>query len=388
MAWLNRAYGKDPRLFSLAELGLILATIFLYLWAVPFWYWAIYRLGLPVPESLSNFLYWMWWEKGAFRVVLIVLLLLVILLGFYIRRDSRRELGMRADNIRPSAREALAVLLLVLAGAAAILLAFPNVFAVQEYLRLGPLVIAGDFAEGLVLGLVQQFLLQSIFLVRALQIFARKSTAVIASSVVFSLIHAPNIPLMALTLAFGLVCCVLFLRNRNIFVLGVLHGLVVQVVRFLFISVVGYGASYYDLTLRVGPPSGRDDYLAQLQYAGSPVYVTLPSAFSIPVSVTNKSKAVWDSDAGRDPVFMSYHLRDDKGEMIDFENALTPFAGPIAPGESAVVNLAIDAPPKAGNYSVEVDLVKLRGAGPGSEGERIFFAWRGSNSLSIPVSAN
>ena len=387
MAWLKLVYERDPRFFSASELALILATITVYLWVIPFWYWGIYRPGVTVPEGLSDPLYWVWLHKGAFRVVLIVILVFVIFAGNYVRRDSYRELGIRADNIWASAKECLAVYLAALIGVAAILLAFPDMFDVREYLALGPRVIAGDFLEGFGLGLFQQFLLQSIFLVRALQIFARKSTAVLVSSVAFSVIHAPNILLMALTFVFGILCCLLFLRNRNVFVLGILHGLVVQAVRFLFISIVGYGADYYDFTLRVGPPSGREDYLAQLEYTGSPVALTLSSGISAPVSVTNKSTLTWNSKAESEPVFMSYHLYDEKGEMVDFENDVTPFASPVGPGQTAIVDLLLDAPPKPGNYFAEVDVVKLRSAGPDKEAERIFFRWRGSRTISIPISA-
>lgn len=386
MAWLKRVYEVDPRFFSASELAIIVGTIFLYLWVIPVWYWGIYRPNIAVPESLSDLLYWVWLHKDVFRIVLIVILLFSVLAGWYVRRDSYRELGIRVDNLWASARECLAVYLVVLAGAAAILLALPDVFDVREYLDLGPRVIAGDFLEGFGLGLFQQFLLQSILLVRALQIFQRKSTAVIVSSVIFSVVHAPNVPLMALTLVFGLLCCVLFLRNRNVFVLGILHGLVVQVVRFLFISIVGYGASYYDYTLRVGPPSGREDYLAELAYSGDPLEATSSAKIEIPVSVKNISTATWSSNAESDPVFLSYHLYDDKGEMVDFENGLTPFAAPIGPGQQATVDLLMDAPPKPGSYVVEVDLVKLRGTGQGKDAERIFFRWRGSRTISIPVS--
>jgi membrane protease YdiL (CAAX protease family) len=90
----------------------------------------------------------------------------------------------------------------------------PN--SLQYYLLSIPMFVAW--------GTVQQFLLQSNILIRLIQILKNKNNAIVAAGAIFSLLHAPNIPLMELTFVVGLVCCILFSRHKNIFTLGITHG--------------------------------------------------------------------------------------------------------------------------------------------------------------------
>jgi membrane protease YdiL (CAAX protease family) len=73
--------------------------------------------------------------------------------------------------------------------------------------------------------LMQQFLLQSYFLLRLLRLVPGKVVPVIISAVIFSLAHLPNPVLTPITLVWGLISCVLFLRYRNIYALGLAHGI-------------------------------------------------------------------------------------------------------------------------------------------------------------------
>lgn len=72
---------------------------------------------------------------------------------------------------------------------------------------------------------VQQFILQDYFLGRLLRVLPGKSSAVIAASVMFSLAHLPNPLLTVATLVWGAVACVLFLRYRDLYSLGVAHAI-------------------------------------------------------------------------------------------------------------------------------------------------------------------
>ena len=74
-------------------------------------------------------------------------------------------------------------------------------------------------------GIAQQFLLQSVTLARSFQIFGNRAISVVAAAMLFSLAHLPNIKVMFLSFFFGLIVSVLFLRNRNIFTLGIMHGI-------------------------------------------------------------------------------------------------------------------------------------------------------------------
>lgn len=77
----------------------------------------------------------------------------------------------------------------------------------------------------IVWSLMQQFLLQSYFLLRLLRLLPNKTSAIIAASGIFALAHLPNPILTPITLVWGAISCVLFLRYRNIYALGVAHGI-------------------------------------------------------------------------------------------------------------------------------------------------------------------
>jgi hypothetical protein len=70
----------------------------------------------------------------------------------------------------------------------------------------------------------QQFILQDYFLLRLLRILPNESAAAITAAVLFSTAHLPGFVLTAATLAWGIVACTLFLRYRNLYALGFVHG--------------------------------------------------------------------------------------------------------------------------------------------------------------------
>ncbi len=77
----------------------------------------------------------------------------------------------------------------------------------------------------LVWALMQQFILQSYFLLRLLRLLPGKALPIAVASVMFGLAHLPNPVLTPITLIWGVISCVLFLRYRNIYTLGLAHGI-------------------------------------------------------------------------------------------------------------------------------------------------------------------
>jgi hypothetical protein len=71
----------------------------------------------------------------------------------------------------------------------------------------------------------QQFILQDYFLLRLLRILPSQSVAVITTALLFSAAHFPNLVLTVATLAWGIIACKLFLRYRNLYALGIAHGI-------------------------------------------------------------------------------------------------------------------------------------------------------------------
>ena len=111
---------------------------------------------------------------------------------------------------------------------------------------------------------MQQFILQSYFLMRLLRLLPGKTPAIIVATVIFALAHMPNPILTPITLIWGAIACVLFLRYRNIYTLGVAHGIMglcvaVTVPNSLHRHMrVGLGYLHYR-------PHGQDRHLAPRQ---------------------------------------------------------------------------------------------------------------------------
>jgi hypothetical protein len=157
-----------------------------------------------------------------------------------------------------------------------------------------------------------------------------------------------------------------------------MHGIVHKILAMLFASLLVSGLGYYDYNLRVGPVRSDPRLFAHLEYRGGPLKAHPSEEISVPVSVINKSISRWDSGDEELPVFMSYHMLDAKGEMVAFDNRRTPFDKAVEPGGATVVNLVVNVPTEAGEYYVEVDIVKERVA---------WFKDKGSRTVLIPLSA-
>jgi hypothetical protein len=73
--------------------------------------------------------------------------------------------------------------------------------------------------------LVQQFLLQDFFLLRLQRLLPAGRSAVFAAAGLFAFAHLPNPVLTPLTFIWGFGACLLFLRYRNLFPLGIAHAI-------------------------------------------------------------------------------------------------------------------------------------------------------------------
>jgi hypothetical protein len=89
----------------------------------------------------------------------------------------------------------------------------------------GPTPLIMHVGGYIVWSMMQQFLMQSYFLLRLLRLLPGKVAPIITASVLFSLAHLPNPILTPLTLVWGTIACALFLRYRNIYALGLAHGI-------------------------------------------------------------------------------------------------------------------------------------------------------------------
>ena len=89
----------------------------------------------------------------------------------------------------------------------------------------GPLPVVEHIAGYALWALMQQFILQVYVLLRLLRLGIRRSSAVALASVLFAIAHLPNPLLVAVTLVWGALSCLLYLRYRNLYPLAFAHAI-------------------------------------------------------------------------------------------------------------------------------------------------------------------
>ena len=159
------------------------------------------------------------WTANPTQRILYWLAFAWIIATSWARRDGWTALGLGRKGLLQS---------LWIVGAAIILAAITVFIAwrVHSLHRLhGPTPIWLHGWGYIVWSLMQQFLLQSYFLLRFLRLLPGKAAPIIAATGIFALAHLPNPILTPITIVWGAISCLLFLRYRNIYALGVAHGI-------------------------------------------------------------------------------------------------------------------------------------------------------------------
>lgn len=89
----------------------------------------------------------------------------------------------------------------------------------------GPVPVGRHMWGYVIWAFLQQFVLQDFFLLRLLRVLPGRKLAVIIAASLFAAAHIPNPLLFVLTLLWGLAACAIFLKYRNLYVLGLAHGI-------------------------------------------------------------------------------------------------------------------------------------------------------------------
>lgn len=167
-----------------------------------------YTLILSViwmPNPPQRILYWI-----ALGTLVIITLL---------RRESLKTLGLGTEGFLRS---------LWIAGLAALFATIAILVAWKLHTlhrHFGRIALDLHFTGYVIWAFMQQFLLQDYFLLRLLRLARRPWLAVCIATLIFALAHIPNPILVILTLAWGAIACVLFLRYRNLYTLGIAHAI-------------------------------------------------------------------------------------------------------------------------------------------------------------------
>ena len=168
----------------------------------------------------------LWTPRSIFHSCLIVLeVVIVVWLG--LRGYSKAELGL----VWPSPK---ATLWILFAGTTSAL-----VIPVVALATGNPVPANPDWPRFqnlwpyVIWACAQQFLLQSFFFVRV-ESLAGSRWAVIASTLLFTLAHLPNVPLTTMTFVGALFFTELFRRYRSIYPLGVIHAMLGIAIAYSF----------------------------------------------------------------------------------------------------------------------------------------------------------
>ncbi len=186
------------------------------------------ELALVTVCGVGNFLF----EDILHAKTVFVIVAVVVWLGYALSRwrSDRRALhtwGLRRDNLAAAGKAAATVTVPLVACAVAYAFAarhFPPPRGFWLILLLYP-----------AWGIAQQFLLNAM-LARNLADVLPGWAVVLASAALFAAAHAPDLPVVALTLPAGALWVLMYRRWPNLWALGIAHGLIGTVV---FYGVLG-----------------------------------------------------------------------------------------------------------------------------------------------------
>jgi len=199
---------------DIAPLALVFCIIFALIWFVP--------RSSP-------------WQTPVFSAALLA----ALIYGHMQLGQSWRDIGFRIDTA-----PAAAALLVPLAGIVIALAIYPG--HLLGSIRFPPGMAALiSAAKLIVFGLAQEYVLLAFFYQHLAQRLPR-AVALILTAFVFAVLHVPNPFLVAVTFFAGLLSAVVYMRAPNLWVNGIVHGL---------LSFCLYYSLPYDITggLRVGP---------------------------------------------------------------------------------------------------------------------------------------
>jgi hypothetical protein len=102
--------------------------------------------------------------------------------------------------------------------------------------------------------------------------------------------------------------------------------------------------------------AGAHDYSANIKTSITGIRVYEGGTEEVNLRLKNSGKQEWSSQA-QNPCLISYHLLDEAGGVLKFDNARTALPRTVRPGEEISVAVRVKAPLEKGNYRLEFDLV-------------------------------
>ena len=202
---------------------------------------------LPLLEATGVFLLimlYIWWLEPRVPPFWVAILALVVASHRW-RRETFATLGFGRSNLRRCA----AALALPVASLSLALLTAGCAFGTIR--SISPLQGTLFLLSYLPWGLFQQYVLNGYFLTRLRMSLPGSRGAPLLAALLFSTAHAPNWFLMCVTLIAGYVCTLFYSKYRNLYALGLAHG----VIGFLIYLVVPDSIAHH---MFVGPRYWRE----------------------------------------------------------------------------------------------------------------------------------
>ena len=138
----------------------------------------------------------------------------------------------------------------------------------------------------------------------------------------------------------------------------------------------------YTTYVAIGPPRvlarlPDDGMRAELNVSNPPTQLRAGQPATIQVSVKNVSQSVWlapERSGGDFRLSVGNHWLDQNGESVVNDDGRGPIPSDVWPGATITVPLLVNAPRRAGEYLLEVDMVQEGASWFGLRGSR---TWRG-----------
>ncbi len=162
-----------------------------------------------------------------------------MILSHFLRRENPETLGFTRQDLWSGLKQLTVPLILI---------ALVLVSAGFEWRTFRPMGVAGSaLGLGIYLlwGLFQQYALNGYFLNRFEAGLSARTSSMVAGAL-FAVVHLPNLFLMAVTLPLGWIATLIYRRKRNLYVLGIAHGIIGML---LFLAVPDSVSRH----LRIGP---------------------------------------------------------------------------------------------------------------------------------------
>lgn len=109
-------------------------------------------------------------------------------------------------------------------------------------------------------------------------------------------------------------------------------------------------------------PLPYNGFNAALSVEEAPGTLRANSEYFINVKIKNISKTLWPLKAeradGKFTIHLAYHWVDKSGKMVIFDGKRTRLPGDVKPGEEVSLKARVIAPPQAGEYRLEFDMVQ------------------------------